>query len=83
MIKEDDLVEALESGKGESLSILGIMIREPSLTHPPLAVMRAALDVFENEPEIHPKLMTNPNVVSDHATAFVQRDLPHSSLYSL
>ncbi|OCF40628.1 oxidoreductase [Kwoniella heveanensis CBS 569] len=40
VVKEDDLVEALESGK----------------------VMRAALDVFENEPEVHPGLMKNPNV---------------------
>ncbi|OXG85638.1 oxidoreductase [Cryptococcus neoformans Gb118] len=41
VVKEDDLVEALESGK----------------------VMRAALDVFENEPAVHPNLLTNPNVV--------------------
>jgi phosphoglycerate dehydrogenase-like enzyme len=82
VIKEDDLVEALESGKGESLSILGIMSDLP-LAHSLLVVTRAALDVFENEPEIHPKLMTNPNVVSDHATAFVQRDLPHISFQSL
>ncbi|WVQ99017.1 hypothetical protein IAU59_006149 [Kwoniella sp. CBS 9459] len=40
VVKEDDLVEALESGK----------------------VMRAALDVFENEPEVHPGLRKNPNV---------------------
>lgn len=41
VVKEDDLVEALESGK----------------------VMRAALDVFENEPAVHPNLLTNPNVI--------------------
>jgi lactate dehydrogenase-like 2-hydroxyacid dehydrogenase len=29
--------------------------------------MRAALDVFENEPEIHPRLKTNPNVVRHFA----------------
>ncbi|WVF71887.1 hypothetical protein IAT40_006697 [Kwoniella sp. CBS 6097] len=40
VVKEDDLVEALESGK----------------------VMRAALDVFENEPDVHPGLLKNPNV---------------------
>lgn len=29
-----------------------------------MSVMRAALDVFENEPEVHPGLLKNPNVVS-------------------
>jgi len=29
-----------------------------------MVVLRAALDVFENEPEIHPKLRENNNVVS-------------------
>lgn len=28
-----------------------------------MKVLRAALDVFEEEPEIHPKLKENPNVV--------------------
>ncbi|ORY30024.1 putative oxidoreductase [Naematelia encephala] len=33
-------------------------------------VMRAALDVFENEPQAHPKLLTNPNVtLSPHYAA--------------
>ncbi|AAW42001.2 oxidoreductase, putative [Cryptococcus deneoformans JEC21] len=41
VVKEEELVEALESGK----------------------VMRAALDVFENEPTVHPNLLTNPNVI--------------------
>jgi lactate dehydrogenase-like 2-hydroxyacid dehydrogenase len=27
--------------------------------------MRAALDVFENEPSVHSKLRSNPHVVSD------------------
>ncbi|WWC89703.1 uncharacterized protein L201_004628 [Kwoniella dendrophila CBS 6074] len=40
VVKEDDLVNALESGK----------------------VMRAALDVFEKEPLVHPGLLKNPNV---------------------
>ncbi|KAL7409184.1 D-isomer specific 2-hydroxyacid dehydrogenase [Mrakia frigida] len=39
VIKEDDLVNALNSGK----------------------VLRAALDVFEFEPEIHPGLIASPN----------------------
>ncbi|WRT67467.1 uncharacterized protein IL334_004439 [Kwoniella shivajii] len=40
VVIEDDLVQALESGK----------------------VMRAALDVFEKEPTVHPGLLSNPNV---------------------
>jgi lactate dehydrogenase-like 2-hydroxyacid dehydrogenase len=53
VVNEQDLVDALESGKGQ-LSGLAIL----------MAVMRAALDVFEHEPEIHPKLRENKNVVS-------------------
>jgi hypothetical protein len=30
-----------------------------------LPVMRAALDVFENEPSVHSRLRSNPHVVSD------------------
>ncbi|WWC69129.1 uncharacterized protein I206_103065 [Kwoniella pini CBS 10737] len=40
VVLEQDLVEALDSGK----------------------VMRAALDVFEHEPTVHPGLLKNPNV---------------------
>ncbi|RSH93787.1 hypothetical protein EHS25_006435 [Saitozyma podzolica] len=48
VVKEDDLVEALESRK----------------------VMRAALDVFENEPSVHSKLRSNPHVtLSPHSAA--------------
>ncbi|KAK4689105.1 hypothetical protein P7C73_g993, partial [Tremellales sp. Uapishka_1] len=39
-VNENDLVDALDSGK----------------------VLRAALDVFENEPTVHPGLLSNPNV---------------------
>lgn len=31
--------------------------------------MRAALDVFEKEPEVHPGLLKNPNVVSRNRNA--------------
>lgn len=34
----------------------------PPLTH--LSVMRAALDVFTNEPNVHPGFLANENVVS-------------------
>jgi hypothetical protein len=30
----------------------------------PASVLRAALDVFENEPQVHPGLLANPDVVS-------------------
>lgn len=40
-----------------------------------ISVMRAALDVFENEPAVHPNLLTNPNVVRPSLS-------PLSSLFS-
>lgn len=58
VVEEQALVDALKSGRGELLGFGG-QRRELILT-----VMRAALDVFEKEPEVHPELLTNPNVVS-------------------
>ena len=54
-MNEVDLVEALESGKGGS----GGQSDRAWLK----AVLRAGLDVFENEPDIHPGLKSSRNVV--------------------
>lgn len=55
-MNEQHLVDALESGKGE-------LYRDFSCCWVLSTVARAALDVFEFEPEIHPKLKENKNVV--------------------
>ena len=65
LVHEEALVEALESGKGtyESRS-------QPYRRIKPI-VKRAAIDVFEFEPEISPGLRKNPNVVGDLPLLFI------------
>ena len=55
VVNEADLVEALESGKGgaDGQSDRAWL----------MAVLRAGLDVFETEPDIHPGLKSSRNVV--------------------
>jgi lactate dehydrogenase-like 2-hydroxyacid dehydrogenase len=58
-IEEQALVDALASGKGRSTAGC---VESSELTC--LLVRRAALDVFEHEPNVHADLLSNPNVVS-------------------
>ena len=60
VVVEADLVEALESGQGKSSEFIQSIIL--------IKVMRAALDVFEKEPDVYPGLLSNPNVVSRRHT---------------
>lgn len=65
VIDEAAFVAALESGKGQAgLACPEALLLLPPLTSRPSPVRSAALDVFENEPKIHPGLLASPNVVS-------------------
>lgn len=83
VVKEEELVEALESGKGGFFGFicaLGFPSRDCSSSADNLIlVMRAALDVFENEPTVHPNLLTNPNVVRPSLSLPSLLPLPLSS----
>lgn len=55
-MNEQALVDALESGKGPFCAVF------PGDESDGRAVRGAGLDVFENEPKVHPKLFELPSV---------------------
>ena len=56
VIDESAMVDALNSGKGEQ----GKPLLERILIMFFFSVLRVALDVFENEPKVHPGLLAHP-----------------------
>ena len=70
IVDDEALVRALDSGKGmRPLCYIGWML---------IIVRRAALDVFTNEPEIHPGLINDYRVVSPHPVHQKYTDGRHS-----